>query len=530
MSQRLAYAAGPKDPPLWEETVGDMMDRVAAEHPDRPALVYCVPGQPEKVWTYAQFVADSRRLALSLLKRFQPGENIAVWSPNSASWVLLQHAAARAGLRLVTVNPAYLSRELDYVLRQSKSVGLFHVDEYRGVDTTAIAQEAGRQIDHLRYVAPLESVGQMIDEQPDGPVPVSVSPGDAVLIQYTSGTTGHPKGVLLNHRGVVNVARFVADRAGMRDGEVAINPMPLFHIGGCGVMELGTFSRAGTFVLLPAYEPGHVLEVLERHRGTMILAVPTMLIGMLEHPDHKTRDLSHLRAVMTGGSLVPVALVGRVKSAFDCKFTITYGQTETSGPATQTSLDDSDVDQAETVGRPLPWMEVKIIDPMTKEDLEFGEQGEICFRGPLLMEAYFDNPTATAETIDPDGWLHSGDLGTMDERGFIRITGRAKEMIIRGGEKIYPREVENVLFEYPGVVDVAVIGLPDEKWGEIVAAVIRTSDGSPLNEDDLVAYCRERLARYKIPVRWYFRSAFPQTPSGKVQKYILQAELSGQNQ
>jgi len=520
-----ALVMGPTDRPLWEETVGGLMDRVAARHPDRLAVVFCEQGRPDRTWTYREFVRDSRRLARNLLERFEPGENIAVWSPNSAAWVLLQHAAARAGLRLVTVNPAYLAAELEYVLRQSRSVGLFHMSRYRGTDTSAIAREVAGRVGGLRHVLVLDDVDGLIEATADGPVPVEVCPSDAVLIQYTSGTTGEPKGVLLHHRGVVNDARFVAERAGMVEGEIAVNPMPLFHIGGCGVMELGTFALSGTLVLLPSFEPGHVLELLERFEGTMILAVPTMLMRLLEHPDHSMRDLSGLRTVMTGGAPVPVALVGRVKAAFDCRFTITYGQTETSGPATQTSPGDADPDQAETLGRPLPWVEVKIVDPLDGGTLPFDTQGEICFRGPLLMDSYFDRPEATATTIDADGWLHTGDLGTLDERGFLRITGRSKDMIVRGGEKIYPRELENLLFEFPGVLDVAVVGIPDERWGERVAAFVRTAGGAPLPEKDLVAFCHERMARYKVPSSWHFRAELPQTPSGKIQKFVLREGL-----
>lgn len=525
MSTNLASVAGPTDQPLWEETVGQMMDRVAEAVPDRAALIYCEPGRPDRSWTYAEFVRDSRRLARALLEHFEPGENVAVWSPNSANWVLLQHAAARAGLRLVTVNPAYLEFELEYVLRQSRSVGIFHVTGYRGNDTAAIAHTVAGRIDEMRHVFPLDAVEDFIAQTDDGPVPVEVKPEDAVLVQYTSGTTGAPKGVLLHHRGVVNDARFVAQRAGMGEGEVAVNPMPLFHIGGCGVMELGTFSRAGTFVLAPGYDAGHVLELLERFSATMILAVPTMLIGLLEHPDSKTRNLSALRTVMTGGAPVPVALVGRVKAAFDCRFTITYGQTETSGPATQTSPDDADQDQSETIGRPLPWAELKIIDPLKGHTLLFDVQGEICFRGYLLMDSYFDNPEATSASVDAEGWLHTGDLGTLDDRGFLRITGRSSDMIIRGGEKIYPRELENILFEFPGVQDVAVVGIRNEKWGERVAAVIRTESGSPLPEADLVEFCLTRMARYKIPTSWHFEADLPRTPSGKVQKFVLREQL-----
>jgi fatty-acyl-CoA synthase len=521
-----AYWASPEQAELWNETIGQMMDRVAAGHPDRLALVFAAPEGVAQTWTYRQIVADSERAAKALLARFRPGENIAVWSPNCAEWVLLQHAAARAGIRLVTINPSYLEREVTYVLRQSRSVGVFYASSFRGNDLGAIVAGIAPTLPDIRHTFSLDDWDAFADSaDPSVDLP-SPAPEDAAMIQYTSGTTGAPKGVLLSHYGMVNGARFVAERADLELGAISVNSMPLFHIGGCGTMELGTFSRAGTYVLAPGFDAGHVLRLIEAYHGTVALAVPTMLISLLNHPDRSKRDLTSLHTMMSGGATVPAELVRRVKKTFGCLFSITFGQTETSGPATQTSVHDDETDQAETIGRALPGMEIKIADPLTSEPLPCDKQGEILMRGPLVMLGYFDQPDATAMAIDDEGWLHSGDLGTMDDRGFIRITGRSKDMIIRGGEKIYPREVEDVIFQHNAVCDVAVIGVPDPTWGERVTAAIRLEPGEDRpTSSDLTRYCQRRLARFKVPAEWFFMESFPQTPSGKIQKFVLRDRI-----
>ena len=521
-----AHWASPEQVEPRQETVGQMVDRVAAAHPDRDALVVAAPGKQPRRWTYRELVAESKRVARALLARFAPGENVAVWAGNCAEWILLQHGAARAGLRLVTVNPAYLGREASYVLRHSRAVGLFHAPSYRGNDLGQILGEVVAELPDVRAVISLAQWDQFVAAGSPETVLAAVLPSDPVMIQYTSGTTGDPKGVLLSHRGVVNGARLVADRAELEDGVVSINSMPLFHIGGSGTMEFGTLSRGGTYVLAPRFDAAHVLELIETHRATVTLAVPTMLIGLMEHPDRPRRDLSSLRTMMTGGAAVPAELVRRVTTTLGCLFTITFGQTETSGPAIQTSVRDCETDQAETIGRPLPTMEVKITDLDTGDTLGHGEQGEICMRGPLVMLEYFADPEHTTAAVDADGWLHSGDLGTMDDRGFVRITGRSKDMINRGGENIYPHEVENVLFHHEAVSDIVVLGVPDPRWGERVVAVLRLKEDAPRpSEAELRAYAEKRLARYKIPGQWFFVTSFPQTPSGKIQKFVLRDRL-----
>jgi fatty-acyl-CoA synthase len=511
---------------LPDETIGTMLDRVAAEHPDRDALVFHAPDAAPRRWTYRRLADDADRVARALLTRFAPGENVAVWSSNRAEWILLQHAAARAGLCLVTVNPAYLQDEVSYVLRQSRSAGLFYTPMFRDTDVAGIVARLEPILPSLRLTVSLDDWDGFLDAADPATALPEVHPGSAAMIQYTSGTTGEPKGVLLSHQGLLDSARLVAARAELESGVVSVNAMPLFHVGGCGTMELGTLTRAGTYVLAPGFDAGHVLYLLEEHRGTTTLAVPTMLLALLEHPDRARRDLSSLRTIVTGGASAPAELVRRVKAAFGCLFTITFGQTETSGPAIQTSVRDSERDQAETIGRPLPRTEVRITDPADGTIVSFGDQGEIEMRGPTVMLGYFDRPDETDRVLDDDGWLHSGDLGAMDDRGFITITGRIRDMINRGGEKIYPREIEDLLTRHDAVADAAVVGVTDPRWGESVAAVVRCSGtAAAVTGDDLDAYCREHLARYKVPTAWYFVDALPLTPSGKVQKFLLRQRL-----
>ena len=511
-----------------EQTVGQVVDEAAAAHPDRPALVFAAPGAAARCWTYAQLADESDRVARALLAVFTPGERVAVWAPNCAEWVLLQHGAARAGIVLVTVNPAYQERELRPVLARSEAVGVFHADFFRGVDLGQVIGRAVVDVPAVRHVVSVDSGWDafIAGADPARALPVG-DPGAACQIQFTSGTTGAPKGAVLHHRGIVNSARFVMERIGLRDGAVSVNAMPLFHIGGCGVMELGTMAKAGTYVLAPGFDAGHVLELIDTYRGATTLAVPTMLIALLEHPDWEQRDLSSLRVIMTGGASAPAELVRRTKRAFGTDFTISYGQTELCGVITQTAPSDTERDQAETIGRPLPHAEIMVIDPDTGAVLPVGTQGEICTRGYQTMLGYHGQADETASTIDPEGWLHTGDLGTMDARGYVRITGRSKDMIVRGGEKVYTREVEEVLHTHPDVLDAAVLGLPDERWGERVAAAVRVRPGTDAAAvgAELTRFCRDALARYKVPSEWHVLDAFPQTPSGKIQKFVLREQL-----
>jgi fatty-acyl-CoA synthase len=355
---------------------------------------------------------------------------------------------------------------------------------------------------------------------PTQPLP-TVDPGDAAQIQYTSGTTGFPKGAIIHHRGFTNNARYVAAQLQLAPGEVLVNPMPLFHTAGSGCCTLGPMQAQATQVLMPFFDPALLLALNQSERSAVLAGVPTMLFAALDHPDFPHRDLSRARLAFSGGALVPPHLVRRVRQALGIPFAIVYAQTEASPAITGTRITDRPEDQAETVGRPFPQTEVKIVDPATGQTTPVGQVGEICTRGYHMMSGYFDNPEGTAEAIDPQGWLHTGDLGSMDKRGYCRIEGRVKEMIIRGGENLYPREIEMVLLEHAGVAEVAVVGVPDERWGEQVAAFIRPATDAAPTAAELEAFCRRRLAPFKVPRFWLVVDAFPMTASGKVQKFAL---------
>ncbi len=509
-----------------EVTIGDVLRRAAAEHPDRIGLVWGA-AKPElrRSWTYQQILDIAQRLARALLGHFGPGERVAVWAPNSPSYVLLQRSLALAGLILVPVDPAYQYAELRYVLEQSGAVGLLHATEYRGADLAGLAATAQQEIPFVRMHAELEAWVATANGESQRELP-TLNPRDPFQIQYTSGTTGFPKGVLLHHMGVLNMARYVADCCDLRDGDVWVSPMPLSHIAGGVTTQLATTVRAGTFVLMPRFDAGLLLELIESCHATITLAVPTMLIAMLEHADFDRRDRASLRTVMSGAATVNSQLVLRTKQRFGCAFTNVYGQTEMHGIVTMTRLDDELEDQATTIGLPLPHVEMKIIDPATGTVCPLGTPGEICTRGYQTMLGYFNMPQATAAAIDSEQWLHSGDLAAMDARGYLSITGKLKDLIIRGGEKIYPREIEEVLFTHPSVSNVAVVGIPDERWGEQVAAVISPVEpDAPPDTEELADFCRQRLARYKSPKFWYFSDHLPLTPSGKVQKVELLQEI-----
>ncbi|WP_433781457.1 AMP-binding protein [Actinomycetospora sp. CA-101289] len=508
-------------------TVCETIRHAAATVPDRLALVDCVADPAaRREWTYAEFLADAERTARALLARFAPGDRIAVWAPNSAVWVVLQQGAALAGVVMVALNPAYRARELEYVLRQSGAVGLFCVDSYRDFAMRDLVEDLRADLPDLREVFSFSDWDAFLETGDPSTTLPTVSPDDLLQIQYTSGTTGFPKGAMLHHKGLVNEATFVADRSGLDDGGVYINAMPMFHIGGGAVTSFGAWAKRGTFVILPGFDPGHLLEAFETYRGTHALLVPTMLISVLDHPDRPRRDLSSVQTILSGAAAVPAALVRRTMDLLGCRFSILFGQTETHGVISQTRVTDEPEDQANTVGQPLPQLEVKIADPVTGEPAPIGEQGEICCRGYQNMLGYYALPDETVATIDADGWLHLGDIGNMDARGYLQVTGRIKDMIIRGGMNLYPAEIEAVLTGHPAIETAAVIGVPDDTWGEQVGAVLRVR---PTHErpsvDELTAFLRGQLAPHKTPVFWAYRSDLPMTPSGKIQKFVLREEV-----
>jgi len=512
---------------IRQVTVSELLRHAAATVPDRVALVDFTPEPADrKQWTYAEFLDDAEKAARALLTRYEPGERIAVWAPNSGEWVVLQQAVALAGMVLVALNPAYRTRETEFVLRQSGAAAVFCVDSYRGFDMRSMVEGIRADLPELRDVHSFADWQRFLESgDPQQALP-AVSPDDIIQVQYTSGTTGFPKGALLHHRGLVNEATFVAERAAFADGDVYVNAMPMYHIGGGAVTSFGAWAKRGTFVLLRAFEPGELLRAVEEHAGTHTLVVPTMLIAMLDHPEAQSRDLSSLKTILSGAASVPATLVRRTTSQLGCQFSILFGQTETHGVISQTRVTDSPEDQSETVGQPLPQLEVKIADAVTGEPVSLGTPGEICIRGYQTMRGYYEMPAETAATIDPDGWLHMGDVGAMDARGFLRITGRVKDMILRGGLNLYPAEIEAVLLDHPAVETAAVIGVPDERWGEQVGAVLRIRPGVDRpSVQELAAFVREQIAPHKTPTYWAFVPELPMTPTGKIQKFALREQL-----
>ena len=515
---------------VLDTTIGGVLRAAAERAPDQPALV---AGDPDparrRQWSYGQLLAEAERAANALLARFQPGDPIAVWSGNCPEWVLLEFAAGLAGLTLVTVNPAYQAGELADVLGHSGAAGIFLATGYRGNSLPAILAEVDGRLPRLREVIPLDQWDRFCASGDARSLP-EVDPASPAQILYTSGTTGRPKAAVLTHRGLTNNARLAAEAIGMQPGETFVNPMPLFHIAGCGLLTLGLAQTLGTHVLMPRFDPGLALELTETYRGTSIGGVPTMLTALLGHPSRAQRDLSCLRYALSGGATVPAELVRQVEAAFGVPFVITFAQTESSCSITMTRIGDTAADRAETLGRPLAQTEVKITEVKTGETVPCGTVGEIYTRGYLVMQGYLGDPAATEAAIDRDGWLHTGDLGSMDSRGYCRIEGRIKEMIIRGGENIYPREIEAVLLSHPAVSGAAVVGIPDRFWGEVVGAAISTSAATPPTEAELAGFCRARLAAYKIPVRWLFTSALPLTATSKIRKDMLSAQLAEANE
>ena len=506
-----------------EVTVCDLLRHAAATVPDRLALVDCVEDPAaRRHWTYREFVEDAERAARALLGRFEPGDRIALWAPNSAAWIVLQQGVAMAGMVLVALNPAYRAREMEFVVEQSGAAGLFCAGSYRGFDMLGLAAAVQQRSPTLREVIGMDDWEAFLASgDPATPLP-EVGPYDTIQVQYTSGTTGFPKGATLHHMGLCNEANFVAERAEMSDGGVYVNAMPMYHIGGGAVTSFGAWAKRGTFVILPGFDPATTLEAIESYHGTHTLIVPTMIIAILDHPDLARRDLSSLQTVLSGAASVPASLVRKTMRTLNCGFSILFGQTETHGVVSQTRVADSPEDQADTVGQALPQLELKIGDVLTGEPVPIGEQGEICCRGYQNMLGYYEMPDATEATIDHDGWLHMGDIGTMDDRGFLRVTGRVKDMIIRGGMNLYPAEIEGALQDHPAVELAAVIGIPSETWGEQVGAAltIRASAERP-SIAELSAFLREQIAPHKVPLYWTFVDQLPMTSTGKTQKFVL---------
>ena len=507
---------------LLDWTLGRALHEAALAVPDRLALVEGLDGsRAGRRWTYAQLESACGKVACALLARFQPGDRVAVWAPNVPEWQLLLYGCAMAGIVMVTVNPAYKAREIRYVLERSGAVGLFVADAHRGFNMMDAAREVAASLPGLRCIIPVMDLDSLARQASQRALP-KVDPLDVCVIMFTSGTTGAQKGVMFHHKGIVNMAKFTQERGGLAEGGVFVNPMPMFHIGALGHAAVGAVMRRATHVLAAQWSPELYMGLVEREGGTYSLLVPTMIEALLAHADRKKHQLSTLKNLVSGASIVEASLIRRAHAELGCAIANIFGQTEMQGVVTGVFPDDSPQDQAQTIGQALPHVEVKIADPESGAVLPLGQAGEICVRGYQTMVGYFSMPEETAKTLKPDGWLHSGDLGTMDGRGFLRITGRIKDLIIRGGENIDPREIENLLHENPKIAEVAVVGVPDPYWGEQVAAVILPrSIGDPPDPVQLHASCRAALAGFKTPRFWYFVESFPWTETGKLQKFKL---------
>lgn len=520
ISLETSYFPAQTDGEIWSTTVGELLREIATKHPNLVAMVEIEDtGDAGREWSYAELLAISEQLAQSLAKRFAPGEKVVVWAPNIPEWVFFEYACGLAGLVLVTANPSFQSEELRYVIEQSGAVALFMVNEFRGNPMGEIADEAVNRNGKIREVVNFTDEAALFakaDSEIKLPV---VAPGDAAQIQYTSGTTGFPKGAVLSHKNLVNNARLYCARKRVDQHSVWANFMPLFHTAGCATGTLGCLQAASKMLLIERFDADVFAKLIEEQGVTTCFAVPTMLFGLLEALERKSRNMSSLEVISTGGAPVPPELVRRVRDRLGCHLLSAFGQTEHSPMISLNPVGATLEQIVETAGQPLPRTEVSIRSPDINKVLPIGEVGEICARSYAVMMGYNGNLDATIAAIDGDGWLHTGDLGTMDAQGFIRVTGRVKDMIIRGGENLFPAEIEAVLVEHPQVTQVAIVGLPDEKWGEVVAAFVICDEAPDI--PDLKRHCRKYLSPQKTPTAWVQVPEFPLTGSGKVQKFAI---------
>lgn len=488
---------------------------------DMPALRELLEsGEIGREWSYAELFSDCEKLGRALASRHERGARIAIMAHNLPEWILMEMASALAGLTLVTVNPAFNARELHYVLQQSNAEAIYFVPIVRGRALGPVIDEACTDLPRVEYRILLTDHDVLFDGHEVGDLRDTV-PEDIVQIQYTSGTTGFPKGALLHQKGVLQNGADIFHRWNAKAGESVILVVPLFHTAGCAITVCGALTNGVTLILAPGYDPQMIVRVIERERPQLAGGVPTMLFGMIEEAERSGCDVTSVKALLCGGSMVAPELARKAHEVFGAPIQIIYGQTETSPGITYGWADDSEADQTETIGQPLPHMDIAILSPDDGSVSPIGEQGEICCRGYNVMAGYNENPEATAETIDSEGWLHTGDLGTMDARGYLKITGRVKEMIIRGGENLFPAEIENMMLEHPSIAEIAVVGVADEKWGELVACFMRLGEGEKPSSEELKAFARERLAPHKTPTYWIWVDEWPLTGSGKIQKFAL---------
>ena len=510
-----------QDSAIDDVTIGDMLRRQARSYRDQPALKELMyDGAIGREWTYLQLLEDAERLARALASRHPQGSPIAVYANNIPEWVLLEFAAALAGLTLVTVNPAYQKRELKYVLEQSRAEAVYYVEEFRGNPIKEIADEVCREIPTIQRRILMTDQQAFYAGNETGVLP-EVTSRDVTQIQYTSGTTGFPKGALLHHRGLVQNGLDTMTRAGLRAGDSFVHSMPLFHTAGCAMLVLGGIGVGSTMLLAPMFDPAMIARVIERERTRFFLGVPTMIVAMIEEVEKSGRDVSSIERMMSGGAMVAPELIRKAETIFGSIIQIVYGQTESSPVITQTWSDDSLEDLTQTIGQPLPHLDVAILDPVTNGILPLDEQGEICTRGYHVMTGYNQDPAATEQAIDKAGWLHTGDLGQMDARGYLKVTGRVKEMIIRGGENIFPAEIESAMLEHDQIAEVAVVGVPCPTYGEQIACFMRARGADQPLPAQLRKFIRDRLSPQKTPAHWIWVDEWPLTGSGKIQKFRL---------
>lgn len=542
---------------LIDLTLGELFDQRADELPDKEALVYNYPELGLNLrLTYGQYRDTVNQLAKGLMAMgVEKGDHVAVWATNVPEWIFLQMALAKIGGVIVTVNTNYRSAEIEYVLRQGDIKTLFLIEEFRGnnyldslysvapelknIDNPIAETVRSEKLPRLKRAVLIgkeartglmlfEEVMKLADNISDDELKsrqASVNPHDVTMMQYTSGTTGFPKGVMLTHHNLINQAHVATTRGSLGDDERYVTAMPLFHIAGSLGGTIYCLYLGCTLIPLIAFDPLKHLELFEKERGTFTFAVPTMLIAMLNHPRFAEFDLSSVRSIFTGATPVPVPVMEQIKQKIGADCSIVFGMTETTGAVTQSFSTDSFEMKAATVGLPQPHTSIKIINPGTGETARIDESGELCSKAFSNMKGYYNMPEKTAETIDEDGWLHSGDLAVMHANGYINIVGRVKDMIIRGGENIYPAEIEAFLMRHPSIAEAQIVGIPDEFMGEEVCALIRLKTAEETTEDELREYCKSNIARHKVPKHFRFVESFPLTASGKVQKFVLRDQL-----
>ena len=536
-----SYTAGPTDAPLIEETIDANFRATVAAHPDREALVVRHQGVR---WSYTELDAEIDRLARALLASgLAAGDRVALWAPNRYEWVLAQYATARIGVIMVCINPAYRTHELEFALNQSGSVMLLAAPEFKTSNYRQMWADVAEQCPEIReaiffddptWDALLERAEKVTSDEVKERSESLVNT-DPINIQYTSGTTGLPKGATLTHRNILNNGYFVGEGCGYTEHDRVCIPVPFYHCFGMVMGNLGCTSHGSTMVIPnDAFEPVSVLEAVQDEKCTSLYGVPTMFIAELGVPEFESYDLSSLRTGIMAGSPCPVEVMKQVIERMNMdEVTIAYGMTETSPVSTQTGADDSIDQRVGSVGRVHPHVEIRVADPETGETVARGESGEFQTRGYSVMEGYWNEEEKTAQAIDAEGWMHTGDLAVMDVDGYVNITGRIKDLIIRGGENISPREIEEFLYGHPDIIDVQVVGVPDKKFGEEVCAFIQARDGAAVDTDAVREFCQGKIAHYKVPRYVLSIEDFPMTVTGKIQKYLLrdaaveQLDLSG---